>query len=870
MAVQQLILTFDLSQSLGIFFDEEKLVVEECADGAQAKVLGVPPGATVTKLGDAAVNTPEELIEHIQSLKESGTTSVDIVFNLPIAAQPDAGDSTAEAPAAGDNGEGESSVPPAADMAAEEASDSTLLKFDLSQSLGIFFDEESLLVEECAEGSQAESLGVPVGATAVSIGGRAVNTPEELVEHIQSLKANGDTSVDILFKHPDQSAQASEGADAAEQAPQSMEAQSTLTFDLSQSLGIFFDEESLLVEECAEGSQAETLGVPVGGMAVSIGGKAVSTPEELIEHIQSLKASGTASVDIVFNLPDAAPQSGDSFTAAEATQSAEDGGSLAAAAAEPPPKPLVEQAPGTFSPLEDDGTLMLIGIVPTHHPKMQRLLNLTEEQLPKANGVLQKVHKLLVECSTATAMTAAIGKAASDAQRELRRINDMLQQAVEAVDSIDLAAASAAKMARRDLIKFVQLVQDRLEVGLKSIAPVLPTQQSNGTAASAETKDPLPAGKAAIPAKKEEPKPIVVRYQGRGANPPPSDNLYIKALPGGTTEADVKAIFDGIGDVQSMKVLSDESAAVAFVRLGNRKQAKIAIDKLNDTVPRRLLEKAGLVPSAEQMAALQPLKGAALLARGIPLRINLSSSLGCEIDDEMNVEEVEEGSQAANLRVPEGARVKAIEGLSIKSTAELVAKIQELKGQGATETTITFDAPQTVAVFEDRPFGLSLDYEHSVGLFLVDDAEGLALSKAVQVGYALIAVNGQPTEGISLSRLFDTLKSVPLPAALTFCKMPSIDAIPQPSENGWPGEPRKNTRDEGSDSESSMGGKSVDGAATNGQARGRGKGRKGGGKGRGKGEGAGGENSTAVSGASLDDIEADVPPAKRQKKKRWD
>eukprot|EP00971_Amphidinium_carterae_P341295 6480031-Amphidinium_carterae.2 len=61
-----------------------------------------------------------------------------------------------------------------------------------------------------------------------------------------------------------------------------LEVQLMLTFDLGQSLGIFFDEERLLVEECAEGSQAESLGVPAGAVAVSVGGKAVSTPEQLI------------------------------------------------------------------------------------------------------------------------------------------------------------------------------------------------------------------------------------------------------------------------------------------------------------------------------------------------------------------------------------------------------------------------------------------------------------------------------------------------------------------------------------------------------------------------------------------------------------
>ena len=35
-----------------------------------------------------------------------------------------------------------------------------------------------------------------------------------------------------------------------------------------------------------------------------------------------------------------------------------------------------------------------------------------------------------------------------------------------------------------------------------------------------------------------------------GDNPPASDNLYVKGLPGWMTESDVEALFSEVGDIQ--------------------------------------------------------------------------------------------------------------------------------------------------------------------------------------------------------------------------------------------------------------------------------------------------------------------------------
>lgn len=82
--------------------------------------------------------------------------------------------------------------------------------------------------------------------------------------------------------------------------------------------------------------------------------------------------------------------------------------------------------------------------------------------------------------------------------------------------------------------------------------------------------------------------PITVRYQGKGADPPPSDNLYVKGLPLGLSEPDLRTFFGRCGTVLSCRVMPPRPPATdttALVRFSTVEEATAAITALNGAAP---------------------------------------------------------------------------------------------------------------------------------------------------------------------------------------------------------------------------------------------------------------------------------------------
>ncbi|ADD67729.1 RNP-1 like RNA-binding protein [Denitrovibrio acetiphilus DSM 12809] len=64
-------------------------------------------------------------------------------------------------------------------------------------------------------------------------------------------------------------------------------------------------------------------------------------------------------------------------------------------------------------------------------------------------------------------------------------------------------------------------------------------------------------------------------------------NIYVGNLSYSTNEDDISALFSKIGEVDSVRIITDRdtgrSKGFGFVEMANSDQAKAAIDKLNET-----------------------------------------------------------------------------------------------------------------------------------------------------------------------------------------------------------------------------------------------------------------------------------------------
>jgi len=205
-ALQEKLVSFDLSQSLGINFDA-KLLAKSIQENSQAAQAGVCIGWRALSVGSESVQTTKDLVTKVKALKADGTDKVGITFAFPASAadasgKTDAAMVTTAAPVAA----------PAAPEASPDSGSSSAsahtksVSFDLSLPLGINFDAK-LVAKGVQEGSQAAKAGICIGWRALSVGDAAVQATKELVAKVKALKSEGIEKVDLSFVVTESSAE---------------------------------------------------------------------------------------------------------------------------------------------------------------------------------------------------------------------------------------------------------------------------------------------------------------------------------------------------------------------------------------------------------------------------------------------------------------------------------------------------------------------------------------------------------------------------------------------------------------------------------------------------------------------------------------
>lgn len=452
-------------------------------------------------------------------------------------------------------------------------------------------------------------------------------------------------------------------------------------------------------------------------------------------------------------------------------------------------------------PVEDDGTLALVGLA-SDHSVIQRIVKLLGDEFAFAASEALTLSGHVIMNGNVSGEEARIWqKLADQAEKKVRSAAEDLQKYVESLDSVENFPSSKAgnefRVARKDLIRFIQSSQGQLESALLRLRPVMKLlTKAVPKRTGWSTDDALPLhekyraafeklSEGAEAAQKEQAKvsglaPIVVKYQGKGENPPPSDNLYIKGLPGWVTEEDLQAMMKEAGAVQSMKLKSADWGAICFVRMANRIEAARAIQLFNGTVPSCLV-KQGKEKEALSTAETRPTGKAALrgtieqLARGVLVVVKLRKPLGILFGDDLVAKSVQAGSQAAAGGVRAGWRARSIGGWELHSIEELKERIATLRTQGLKQAVIAFSPPALVVTFPERPFGLVLGKDPELGLIFVNEAAGNAHVLGVRPGAVISAVAGKDVTGMEYEDVTMLLRESELPAVVVF-----EQAVPEP------------------------------------------------------------------------------------------
>jgi len=445
-------------------------------------------------------------------------------------------------------------------------------------------------------------------------------------------------------------------------------------------------------------------------------------------------------------------------------------------------------------PLEDDGSLMLISMASDNATLQKVLANLGDQQAPASNAlallgsIISPAGGAKVEGEDARLWL----KLAKQAEQQVRGCLEDFQKNVEMVDGIDTSrigakASGELKLARRDLIQYVQKSQEQLEAGLERLRPQL--KRLTATVPDfgkkhgwADEEQPLHEKYRAAfqkmedsveqtSSKKNRLSTITVKYQGRGANPPPSDNLYVKGLPGWVTEADVEAIFKQAGEIQSMKVQTADWGGIAFIRLANRKEAATAIAKFNGTVP-DILEKKGEEKANEKLE--EEIAKAALratvdqLARGVIVIADLRKPLGIVFDDNLRAKGVQDDSQAVELGVKKGWRVRSIGGHALSKTEDLKERMAKMKSEGHKQGALVCTPPPVIASFTERPMGLAVEKDPELGLIFVADSKGAAKAQGIRRGAIVASVGGNDVNNSTAEEVMAMMKEAVLPVTVVF------------------------------------------------------------------------------------------------------
>jgi len=446
-----------------------------------------------------------------------------------------------------------------------------------------------------------------------------------------------------------------------------------------------------------------------------------------------------------------------------------------------------------IGPLEDDGSLMLIGMASDNATLQKALGNLGDLQGPSSEAlallgtVISPAGGGKVEGEDARLWL----KLAKQAEQQVRGCLEDFQKSMEMVDGIEMhrigaKAAGELKLARRDLIQNVQKSQEQMEAGLARLRPQLKRLTATVPELGkkqrwATDEQPIQEKYRAAFEKLEESveqttrktrlSTITVKYQGPGSSPPASDNLYIKGLPGWVTEAMVEAIFKQAGDIQSMKLKTADWGAIAFIRLANRAEAARAIAKFNGTVP-QILEKKAEEKETEKLE--DEIAKAALratvdqLARGVIVVVDLRQPLGIIFDDNLKATSVQDDGQAFGLGVRRGWRVRSIGGHDLAKTDALKERMAKMKAEGFKQGALVCTPPPVMASLTERNC-IVLEKDPDLGLIFVADSKGSAKSQGIRRGAIVGSIGGVDVSSSSTPEdVMNILKEALLPVTAVF------------------------------------------------------------------------------------------------------
>jgi hypothetical protein len=175
------------------------IVGDQMSEAAEAK--GVKPGLAVSRIADRSVDGSD--LEEVIELLKQAVLPVIIVFDhvqkVPSdRSSPNADDPDEIGPDVDDPAENCKRREISLENSAESEFDNISFDVDLTQPLGISFDE-ALLVQDVQPDSQAFRLGVRPGWRLCSIAGESVDKTDALVDVIKSLKAAAVPTVDVAF-----------------------------------------------------------------------------------------------------------------------------------------------------------------------------------------------------------------------------------------------------------------------------------------------------------------------------------------------------------------------------------------------------------------------------------------------------------------------------------------------------------------------------------------------------------------------------------------------------------------------------------------------------------------------------------------------
>ena len=448
----------------------------------------------------------------------------------------------------------------------------------------------------------------------------------------------------------------------------------------------------------------------------------------------------------------------------------------------------------SIGPIEDDGSLTLISMA-SDHQTIQRVLDSVRDLIRTGSEALALLGSVVSPLGGRKAQGEEGRiwlKLAKQAEQRVRGTLEDLQKNMEQVDGIDASrygpkAAAEIRLARKDLVQFVQKAQEQLESGLarlrivlKHLVSTVPSQRAHGWTEEESLHEKYRAAFAKLEEVVDKPSDvqkktrlsgITVKFQGRGENPPPSDNLYVKGLPGWVTEADLESIFAEVGDIQSMKLKAADWGAIAFIRLANKTQAARAISKYNNRVPRLLERKAEEVDAKKLSAEIT--KGMLRatvdqLARGLTVIVDLRKPLGCVFNDNLVTKSVAEDGQGFELGIRVSWRIRSIGGIQVQKTNDLKERMSKLKAEGHKEAAVVFSPPPIVASFGKRPFGFTVAKDGDLGLIYVNASNGLARAQGVRPGALLSNVGGTDVSGFKIEQVRDMLLKADVPVSIHF------------------------------------------------------------------------------------------------------